>query len=390
VIDFDRRRSAWHESGHGLAEYLLTGKPPEILSLRPGMAYRAVAIYSDREGRQAQAEAFARDFNGNLPTILQPDGFRRYLETSIVISLAGDLAAAMAGYGLTGYVPDVEDDDQVVARTQAEALASLSPRRRELLAETEAEPSIPTDDESASGASHALTRYQEEVFWHVQWLRTVAGGLLFDHKDGLSRLAEALYLAGVMDAETFQPIADGGRCVCHKWRRPEEAPAVPAPDRSSKPATPAYVAADSEPDVGRPDRKEPNVTKPKAPQIAAYVARETAVMTLDGRDAVITAGVTRIRPGHPLLKTVPELFEPSTDRAAPLVQPRLLPVFQAPIDRFGPRIAQPIPPERRVRARHNLFVNGAWLAFGGSIWDSEHWVVKRFKDAFEPAPPEAA
>jgi hypothetical protein len=48
----------------------------------------------------------------------------------------------------------------------------------------------------------------------------------------------------------------------------------------------------------------------------------------------------------------------------------------------------PIPPERRVRARHNLFAGTALLALGGTIWDSEHWVVKRYKDAFEPAPPD--
>jgi hypothetical protein len=130
---------------------------------------------------------------------------------------------------------------------------------------------------------------------------------------------------------------------------------------------------------------------PRRKPAPAYVAVESAVMAINGRDVVIRAGETRVRGNHPALKHAPALFAVDTT-GAPLVEPKILPTEKPYVDpQF--RILQPIPPERRVRARQNLFAGNAWLAHAGSIWDSEHWVVKRNRANFEPAPepdPEAA
>lgn len=41
-----------------------------------------------------------------------------------------------------------------------------------------------------------------------------------------------------------------------------------------------------------------------------YVARESGAANVDGEDLVFVKGVTRVRGGHPLLKAVPDYFEP--------------------------------------------------------------------------------
>ncbi|HEX7100002.1 MAG TPA: hypothetical protein VF377_12255 [Acidimicrobiia bacterium] len=45
-----------------------------------------------------------------------------------------------------------------------------------------------------------------------------------------------------------------------------------------------------------------------APEI--YVARSTGVIKIDGKVVTYTAGQTRVRAGHPLLKAVPAKFKP--------------------------------------------------------------------------------
>jgi hypothetical protein len=219
-----RWRSAYHECGHGLLGFLLNGRPPELLSLRPGKHYNAIAI-------GAKLEVWKGDVVFGAPSILQPDSLRSMLERSICISLAGDLAAVMAGYRDVGYVADSEDE--LVAKSQAEALAALSPRRRELLAAAETGPAIPSDDEQASSASFALTGNHDESFWHLVWLRTVTAQLLVDHAEALRSLAEALHANGVMDAAAFLPIVRASRCTCHRWPIPKEEP-MPSLGRKPK------------------------------------------------------------------------------------------------------------------------------------------------------------
>ena len=210
---FNRRRSAFHESGHGLTRYLLTGQPPELLSLRPGQSFNAIAISGPRVGSSWSGDA---DELLHIPSLAWPADLRAELETLIVIALAGDIAATMAGYrGDAGYVEP--SDDEVAAETQAQALAALSPRRRELLTSAEARPTSLSDDERAWGNSFALTGHNDEALAHLAWLRVVTSRLIADHADSLTRLADALVVANVMDADAFVPVARSGRCTCHSW-----------------------------------------------------------------------------------------------------------------------------------------------------------------------------
>lgn len=228
---FTRRRSAFHEAGHGLLRYLLTGKPPELLSLRPGQAYQAVMIPG------TGGPAWSGDFGAvaNDPSILFPDDLRRHLEISICVSLAGDIAAMLAGYwGDAVYRESL--DDETAAQTMAGALAALSPRHRELLAETEAKPTMESDDDAAQGGSFVLTGHDAERWAHLAWMGVLTRRLVGDHADALTRLADALVRLDVMDAETFLPIARSGRCRCHSWKNLSEGtePVSILPKRSTK------------------------------------------------------------------------------------------------------------------------------------------------------------
>lgn len=51
-------------------------------------------------------------------------------------------------------------------------------------------------------------------------------------------------------------------------------------------------------------------TKEKA---EVYVARESGASEVKGEVYTFTKGITRVRAGHPLLKAVPDYFEPVDD-----------------------------------------------------------------------------
>jgi ribosomal protein S18 acetylase RimI-like enzyme len=233
---YRRRRSAFHESGHGLVRWLVTGKAPELLSIRPGQTYRAITIPGNGTGWEG-------DFDPGIASIAQPDGIRRWLETGIVIALAGKIAADMAGYREIGYVAPTEDE--IAAGTATAALAALSPRHRELLDENEARTeAVPTDEVNAFDRSFALTGRDDEAIAHGGWMHATTMNLLVDHADSLRRLAEALVVTEVMDAETFVSIAQSGRCSCHFWPSAphERTRAMSAPSKKTPKPAAVYIA----------------------------------------------------------------------------------------------------------------------------------------------------
>lgn len=126
--------------------------------------------------------------------------------------------------------------------------------------------------------------------------------------------------------------------------------------------------------------------KPKA----AYVAIQSAVTELAGDEVVLAEGQTRVPAGHPLLRVVPHLFALDTS-GGPLREPKVLPpLAQSPYGGAGFRVAEPIPPERRVRARTLVLLDRAVFAFAGDIRDANDPIVKRNPSLFEPAPPPEA
>jgi len=59
-----------------------------------------------------------------------------------------------------------------------------------------------------------------------------------------------------------------------------------------------------------------------------------------------------------------------------------------PSDPSGPRVAEPIPADRRMRAVRFVIESGIQLAAHGQVFDANSATVKAHRDAFEPAPEE--
>jgi len=206
--EFDRQRTAWHECGHGLSHLLLRGRSPELVSIRPGQAYRGVTLGTGGDPWQGT-------FEPQRLSILQPADLRRVLEQRIVVSLAGDVGADLGALPRSGYRPITADEQD--AETTARALNQLSPRHRELLAAAESASDVESDDEAAIAWSFVLSGSQDESIAHLSWLRHVTRRLLSAHIDGLSRLVPRLLEVEVLDGATFSHIARKGRCGCHRW-----------------------------------------------------------------------------------------------------------------------------------------------------------------------------
>jgi len=216
----DRPRMAWHEVGHGLASLLMTGRPPDLVSIRPGQAFRAITFGTGGDRWEGQ-------FDPDQLSLLQPTELRRAIEHRIVISLSGDAATDLAVPAESGYQSITRD--RQYAEAAGRALNRLTPRHRELLAvaETRSTP-LESDEEAAAGFSFALTGGVDESLVHVLWLRQVTRRLLLDHLDSMSRLVSRLLKDEVLDGETFAQIAREGRCGCHLW-----SPQPPASERSA-------------------------------------------------------------------------------------------------------------------------------------------------------------
>ncbi len=133
----DVERTATHESAHAAAAFMLQRRV-DLISIVPGARYSGITFL----------RAAPRGGEPNLlrPMLLQPARFRRWVETEIVTSLAGPLAAFyLAPDFETGYVP-LESDEEHAEKLAR--LAVLTPAESEKLANA-AEKSHPTDEERA-------------------------------------------------------------------------------------------------------------------------------------------------------------------------------------------------------------------------------------------------
>lgn len=294
---WNRRRKCLHEAAHGLARYLLLEAPPELLSIRPGEAYDAAAMLGAAPGHGWTGKV--EDIM-SVPSIAWPDALRRRLEAEICGALAGELGGMLAGWWGDDLYLREELAEEEAAETAARALATLSPRHRELLDRAEADPECVSDETSAWRRSYALTGDDRESGAHLAWMSVVTTRLRDDHLDALTRLADRLGVDEVMDTRTFLEVVRSSRCHCHSWKPPTVT-----------------------------ERTETMSILPKRGRqpVAAYVARESAAADLGSTTFVLVAGVTRVRADHPLRRAYPGLFELSA--RSDLVEPQVVPPVHA-------------------------------------------------------------
>ena len=161
-----RLRAAYHESGHATMAYFL-GRPITLVSIRPTEHYSGVT----RHGVITIPEADRAKLG--LPVILLPTRFRRSIETSICIFLAGDVAEELAEPVVTaGYVPEPEREHESDAERTLRAVEELTARERERLDELEGrtEP-MGSDEKNAWHDAWAVDG--EAPGRYLEWLRAV-------------------------------------------------------------------------------------------------------------------------------------------------------------------------------------------------------------------------
>jgi hypothetical protein len=185
----------YHEAGHSVALWRLTGTVPPAVSIAP-----AVCL-----GRQLP------DFTGHdsaAPLCLAEPGLRRAVEVEVLVCLAGLAAGDMAA-PLTGRLPD---PPEVVAL----ARTALSPEIRARLDAIEAEPAGPVilDPRSDGAAAEDLLQNLVGLRWtnYLPWCRSEAHALVHANAELIERLAGELlqrrYMSGAALAAFLGEVAD--------------------------------------------------------------------------------------------------------------------------------------------------------------------------------------
>jgi hypothetical protein len=169
----DLARVAVHEAGHAAAGFMLS-RHCKVVSIIPSQAYAGVTIF----GASAMPEYDVAEVVA-LPVFLQPARFRRFIETDIVISLAGPSAAMCLSAPRTGYVADEPDEEQArqVAKT-----AILTKGERERLDRSASRP-VPdrTDEEKAERLSWAIAG-NESAGAYLNWLMSETRHLVLSER----------------------------------------------------------------------------------------------------------------------------------------------------------------------------------------------------------------
>jgi hypothetical protein len=196
----DRRRLAYHEAAHGVVD-LFYGREVEYLSIRPGRSHGGVARSRVPDQQRIDLDALLG------PEVLLTDsGARLLVERAIVSVLAGQAAAELVDMQ-TGRLEDVPPLPAAVAA--AEALATLSPRHRELLFASEARDDPIDDDDRAFEFSYWLAG--QEANLHIAWLRQVANRMVRERWAAISAVAKRLLVRGVLSGAEVAQIVNGER-----------------------------------------------------------------------------------------------------------------------------------------------------------------------------------
>lgn len=164
-----RLRTSFHEAGHAVAAVLL-GRPLGLVTIRPGAAYSGLCQWTSARVTDADLDKIDRG-----PVPMMPARLRRVIETSVIVSLCGPLAAELAG-PYNGTVPPDEAHDLDEAERLARGVADLSRPDRDRLAGLEADPEpLDPDEERAWRRASALD--VDAPVHYLGWLRALARSL---------------------------------------------------------------------------------------------------------------------------------------------------------------------------------------------------------------------
>jgi hypothetical protein len=154
---------AAHEAGHASMSFLL-GRRVGVVSIVPTEHFGGITFHTG--SKLAEGEL------GDLykPVVLQPARFRRWVETEVLIRLAGPAAALASPFMGTraadGYIP--EEPDELEAQRLAKA-AILTPVEATQLERAGTEPGE-RDDESAEGFAWVIAG-ERSAASYLSWLR---------------------------------------------------------------------------------------------------------------------------------------------------------------------------------------------------------------------------
>ena len=201
-----RRATCLHEAAHATIAVIL-GDAVEYVSVRSGKHFRGIAVPPVRHERP-EADRFAPWH----PVCMQPPELRADVERSILVFLAGDLAALYLTPPQTSYV---DEDVEEIARR---ALDNLGPRLAELVVgHEESDGPFDDDDTKAVGLASAFAGPQAGVFY-LAWLRAEARELVLRYQAAIRRVGDALERHAVLRGDEVAALV-------HPSRKEEQADA---------------------------------------------------------------------------------------------------------------------------------------------------------------------
>jgi hypothetical protein len=200
----ERRRVAYHEAGHAVMAYTV-GRRNGVVSIRPGEHYNGIAFH----GPAPRPSELERGKLG-LPVPLLPARLRRWIETEILIVVAGREAEFFRFIPPTRY--SGPDPDEEAAVRLARASVELSTRESEALAAAD-HAELPVDERQAEKLAWVAVGPDAEGWAYLNWLRATTRNLVGE--SGFFRLVEALVPEllrhEVLGGRSVRRILDGAR-----------------------------------------------------------------------------------------------------------------------------------------------------------------------------------
>jgi hypothetical protein len=212
-----RHRIAVHESGHAAMAYLLHRRAG-IVSIRPGAHHGGIAFHGPAP--KVPQEMFDRHLGHPVP--LLPATLRRSIETTIMISLAGDEAEFLLwcrSPEKARFRPETAEDE-AVAEGFARDLVSLTRPEREKLDEAERS-EHKSDEDKVWLFANAAVGEPNEAGAYLAWLRAVTRGLIWGTR--CVRLIEAL-VPELLEHEVLSARAVRAILLAADGKKPRTAP----------------------------------------------------------------------------------------------------------------------------------------------------------------------